>query len=67
MCSLHLLPFLVDEMGSRIDDLEKSIGELMAQAGKHSFSTAIACCCASDACAFAVLSLQTHELANLHL
>ena len=23
----------IDEMGSRIDDLEKSIGELMAQAG----------------------------------
>lgn len=28
---LHLLS--VDEMGGRIDDLEKSIGELMTQAG----------------------------------
>lgn len=28
-----LLLCLVDEMGSRIDELEKSIGELMSQAG----------------------------------
>jgi len=27
----------IDEMGSRIDDLEKSIGELMTQAGVHIF------------------------------
>ena len=25
----------IDEMGSRIDDLEKSIGELMTQAGMY--------------------------------
>lgn len=32
-CSVPLSCLSVDEMGGRIDDLEKSIGELMAQAG----------------------------------
>ena len=33
-----LILFLVDEMGSRIDDLERSIAELMEQVQSHSLS-----------------------------
>lgn len=33
VCFLSPQNFAVDEMGNRIDDLEKSIGELMTQAG----------------------------------